>query len=62
MLCMVFVAVWCHAAMPWGWFSYRIGGTTAALLYMVGFSNSSYFSRCFSQQFGCTPGNYKSKK
>lgn len=36
--------------------------SVSEVMYMVGFSNSSYFSRCFSQQFGCTPGNYKSKK
>ena len=27
--------------------------------YMVGFSNPSYFSKCFQKQFGITPGEFK---
>lgn len=30
------------------------------VMYMVGFSNQSYFSKCFSQYFGVTPQQYKS--
>ena len=26
--------------------------------YMVGFSNPSYFSKCFQKQFGITPGAF----
>ena len=26
--------------------------------YMVGFSNPSYFSKCFQKQFGMTPGKF----
>ena len=29
--------------------------------YMVGFSNPSYFSKCFQKQFGITPGDYMKK-
>lgn len=30
------------------------------VMYMVGFSNHSYFSKCFSAEFGVTPMQYKS--
>lgn len=30
----------------------------AEVMYMVGFSNASYFSKCFHQQFGLSPKNY----
>ncbi len=30
----------------------------AQIAYSVGFSNVSYFNRCFKEQFGVTPGNY----
>ena len=32
--------------------------TVSEVMYMVGFSSSSYFSKCFSAQFGCTPRQY----
>ncbi len=32
--------------------------SVSEVMYMVGFSSSSYFSRCFSAMFGCTPGQY----
>lgn len=32
--------------------------SVSEVMYMVGFSSSSYFSKCFAQQFGCTPGKY----
>ncbi len=28
------------------------------IIYMVGFSSPSYFSRCFKEQYGCTPTEY----
>lgn len=33
--------------------------SVSEVMYMVGFSSSSYFSKSFAQQFGCTPGQYK---
>lgn len=30
------------------------------VMYKVGFSNQSYFSRCFSRYFGVTPQQYRS--
>ena len=27
-------------------------------MYMVGFSNSSYFSKCFQKAYGITPAEY----
>lgn len=32
--------------------------TVAEVMYMVGFSSSSYFSKCFQAQYGCTPRQY----
>lgn len=32
--------------------------TVAEVMYMVGFSNHSYFSKCFQQEFGLTPRQY----
>jgi AraC-like DNA-binding protein len=32
--------------------------TVAEVMYMVGFSNSSYFSKCFQSAFGQTPRQY----
>ena len=32
------------------------------VMYMVGFSSSSYFSKCFAAQFGCTPREYVEHK
>lgn len=32
--------------------------TVSEVMYMVGFSSSSYFSKCFTAMFGCTPGQY----
>lgn len=32
------------------------------LAYMVGFSDSRYFSMCFKKEFGVTPGDYKNKE
>lgn len=32
------------------------------LAYMVGFSDSRYFGKCFKNEFGVTPGEYKSGK
>jgi len=31
------------------------------IMYSVGFSNRSYFSKCFSEQYGLTPKEYKEK-
>lgn len=32
--------------------------TISEIMYMVGFSNSSYFSKCFHQEFGMTPSQF----
>ena len=32
--------------------------SVSEVMYMVGFSSSSYFSKCFSAMFGCSPGQY----
>jgi transcriptional regulator GlxA family with amidase domain len=32
--------------------------TVAEVMYMVGFSSASYFSKCFAAQFGVTPRHY----
>jgi len=37
------------------------GLTIAEVSYKVGFGNPKYFSRCFSQQFGCSPRDFKGK-
>ena len=31
-------------------------GTSAEISYLVGFNSPSYFTRCFREQFGVTPG------
>lgn len=33
--------------------------SVAEVMYMVGFSNSGYFSKCFQRTFGVTPTNYR---
>jgi AraC-like DNA-binding protein len=33
--------------------------TISEILYLVGFFNPSYFAKCFKQQFGITPTEYK---
>lgn len=33
--------------------------TVSEIAYQVGFSSPSYFSKCFLQLFGCTPGEFK---
>jgi len=35
--------------------------TVAEVMYMVGFSNHSYFSKCFQAEFGVTPKQYMSE-
>ena len=37
-------------------------GTIAEIAYEVGFSNPSYFSKCFKDQFGVIPSNYYHQK
>ncbi len=32
--------------------------TVAEVMYMVGYANASYFSKCFQEEFGTTPKNY----
>ena len=32
--------------------------TISQIAYRVGFSNLSYFNKCFKDQFGITPGQY----
>lgn len=34
--------------------------TVSEVMYMVGFSNSSYFSKCFAEMYGKTPKQYMS--
>lgn len=36
--------------------------SVSEVMYMVGFSSSSYFSKCFAAMFGCTPGQYTSRR
>lgn len=36
--------------------------SVAEVMYMVGFSNASYFTRCFVAEFGKTPAEYLSEK
>lgn len=36
--------------------------TVSEVMYMVGFSNSGYFSRCFHQAFGMSPVEYRNRK
>jgi AraC-like DNA-binding protein len=33
--------------------------SVSEVMYMVGFSNSGYFSKCFQKAFGVTPKEYK---
>lgn len=35
--------------------------TVSEVMYMVGFSNTSYFSKCFQAEFGVTPRQYSEK-
>lgn len=35
--------------------------SVSEVMYMVGFSSSSYFSKCFVALFGCTPGQYAAR-
>ncbi len=34
-------------------------GNIAEIAYMVGFNSQAYFTRCFQEQFGCSPRDYK---
>ncbi|MFZ5518917.1 MAG: two-component regulator propeller domain-containing protein [Candidatus Zhuqueibacterota bacterium] len=36
-------------------------GTIAEITYRVGFSSQAYFTRCFREQFGCSPKEYASR-
>ncbi len=36
--------------------------TVSEVMYMVGFSSSSYFAKCFIARFGCTPSQYMNGK
>lgn len=33
--------------------------TVSEILYQVGFTNPSYFAKCFKQQFGISPSEYR---
>ncbi|MBD0254250.1 MAG: helix-turn-helix transcriptional regulator, partial [Cytophagales bacterium] len=35
-------------------------GNVSEVAYRVGFKEPSYFSRCFSQAYGCSPSEYRS--
>ncbi|MCR5314158.1 MAG: helix-turn-helix domain-containing protein [Bacteroidaceae bacterium] len=37
----------------------RKGFTVSEVMYMVGFTNSSYFSRCFMEEYGKSPSEYE---
>ena len=36
--------------------------SVAEVMYMVGFSSSSYFSKCFQNEFGVTPKQFIEKE
>lgn len=36
--------------------------TVSEVMYLVGYSNSSYFSKCFAEEFGSTPKGYAATK
>lgn len=36
--------------------------TVSETMYSVGFSDSSYFARCFRAEFGCTPSQYRKEQ
>ena len=35
--------------------------TIAEVMYAVGFTDASYFARCFQEKFGCTPTQFKKR-
>lgn len=35
--------------------------TVSEVMYMVGFSRASYFTRCFREEYGVTPSAYNEK-
>lgn len=36
-------------------------GNIAEIAYQVGFNSQAYFTRCFQQQYGCTPSEYRKR-
>lgn len=37
-------------------------GNIAEIAYMVGFNSQSYFTRCFQEEFGCSPSEFKKQQ
>ena len=36
-------------------------GNIAEIAYRVGFNSQAYFTRCFQEKFGCSPGKYRKR-
>ena len=36
--------------------------SVSEVMYMVGYTNASYFSKCFAEEFGVSPKDYRLKQ